>query len=194
MKFEEKGIYHVYNRGNNKQRIFFNPGNYKYFLDKCSHFLKPVCGIYAWCLMPNHFHFLISVHDKSLAPVQSGGISMPAITNAFRLLQSSYTRGVNIQQKRTGNLFQQKTKSKLVSGPDDYTRNAFLYIHRNPVKAKLAPSLSAWKYSSWKEYFGKPETGLCNTSEFLALPSILENPVTKDTEISPDQQDEEWLF
>jgi len=194
MKFEESGIYHIYNRGNNRQRIFFNNGNYEYFLKKCHHFLKPVCRIFAWCLMPNHFHFLIDVDDKSLVPVKSGGISMPAITNGFRLLQSSYAKGVNKQQNRTGNLFQQKTKAKLVSGQDDYTRTAFLYIHQNPVKAKLIKLPGEWEYSSWREYFQGYNSGLCDTTKFLQLPCIIERPVTKDMEDQIKDEDEDLLF
>ena len=194
MKFEQAGIYHIYNRGNNRQRIFFNHGNYHYFLNKCHHFLKPVCQIFSWCLMPNHFHFLIAVDEKSLTPIRSGGITMPAITNAFRLLQSSYAKGINVQQKRTGNLFQQKTKAKLVSGLVNYTRTAFFYIHQNPVKAYLVKSKHEWEHSSWHEYFGKNITGLCNTDQFLQLPCMLERPITKDTDDLIKDEDEEFLF
>lgn len=119
---------------------------------------------------------------------------MPAITNAFRLLQSSYAKGVNIQQKRTGNLFQQKTKSKRVDGPDDYTRTAFFYIHQNPVKARLVKTKSEWEHSSWQEYFGKNNSGICNTIQCLQLPSFLERPITKDTDDLIKDEDEEFLF
>ncbi len=105
MNIHEPGIYHIYNRGNNQQTIFFNEDNYNYFLRKCHRYLKPVSEILAWCLMTNHFHFLIEVTEKSMEPVKSGGITMPAITNGFRLLQSSYAKGINKQQERTGNLF-----------------------------------------------------------------------------------------
>jgi len=116
MTIHEPGIYHIYNRGNNQQTIFFSQENYFYFLRKCHKYIKPVSEIFAWSLMPNHFHFLIEVTDKSLEPVKVGGIIMPSIANGFRLLQSSYAKGVNIQLNRTGNLFQQKTKSKFISG------------------------------------------------------------------------------
>ena len=92
MKLTEPGIYHIYNRGNNQQTIFFSDENYFYFLRKCHRYLKPVSDILAWCLMPNHFHFLIAVTEKSLTPLKSGGIFMPALTNGFRLLQSSYAK------------------------------------------------------------------------------------------------------
>ncbi len=59
MNFNEKEIYHIYNRGNNSQLIFFEKENYNHFLRLVKKFLLPNCEILAWCLMPNHFHFLI---------------------------------------------------------------------------------------------------------------------------------------
>jgi len=162
MKIHEPGIYHIYNRGNNQQQIFFNEGNYRYFLDKCIRYLKPVSRIFAWCLMPNHFHFLVQVTEKSLEPVKSGSICMPAITNGFRLLQSSYAKGINVQEGRNGNLFQQKTKAKLVGGKEGYAVNAFFYIHQNPIRGKLADKFEDWPYSSFMEYAGRGIVSLCN--------------------------------
>src|SRR5690242_6507075 len=98
MKIEEPGIYHIYNRGNDQQKIFFNERNYNYFIQKCHQYIRPISEILAWCLMPNHFHFLIEVTEKSIVAIKSGGIVMPAITNGFRLLQSSYAKGLNKQQ------------------------------------------------------------------------------------------------
>ena len=162
MNIHQPGIYHIYNRGNNQQTIFFNEDNYIYFLNKCHRYLKPVSEIFAWCLMTNHFHFLIEVTEQSLEPVKSGGIVMPAITNGFRLLQSSYAKGINKQQERTGNLFQQKTKAKLVSGEEDYSLTAFHYIHQNPVVAKLVLAAEDYKYSSFPDYAGLRKGSLCN--------------------------------
>lgn len=162
MQIQDPGIYHIYNRGNNKQPIFFNKGNYTYFLNKCGLYLKPVCSVLAWCLMPNHFHFLIAVDDKSLTPVRSGAITMPAIANNLRLLLSAYSKGINKQQGRKGNLFQQGTKSKLVSNKPGYALNGVNYIHMNPVKAGLSFSPGDWPYSSYNEYQGKGIYTLCD--------------------------------
>jgi putative transposase len=175
MNIQQPGIYHIYNRGNNQQTIFFNEDNYFYFLRKCHRYLKPVSEILAWCLMKNHFHFLIEVTDKSIEPIKSGGITMPAITNGFRLLQSSYAKGINKQEDRTGNLFQQKTKAKLVSGEDDYSVTAFFYIHQNPVVAGLIDTAANWTYSSFKDYTGLRTGTLCNKErafDLLDLSSI----------------------
>ncbi len=61
MNFLESEFYHLYNRGNQQQTIFFNTENYLYFLRKVRRDIVPYCDILAYCLMPNHFHFLIRV-------------------------------------------------------------------------------------------------------------------------------------
>ena len=174
MQIHQPGLYHIYNRGNNKQKIFFNEGNYVYFLRKCHQYLKPVSEILAWCLMPNHFHFLIEVTDKSIVPVKSGGITMPAITNGFRLLQSSYAKGINNQEDRTGNLFQQKTKAKLVSCEENYSLTAFFYTHQNPVEAGLVSVAEDWPYSSFRDYAGTRSGTLCNKERAFQLLGLSE--------------------
>lgn len=164
MTIHEPGIYHIYNRGNNQQTIFFSDENYLYFLRKCHRYLKPVSEIFAWCLIPNHFHFLFHVTEQSLTPVKSGNIYMPAITNGFRLLQSSYAKGINKQLSRTGNLFQQKTKAKLTSAKEKYSTIAFHYIHQNPFAAGIVKNREDWVYSSYRDYAGLRKGTLYNTS------------------------------
>ncbi len=66
MRFIEENIYHIYNRGNNKQQIFFCNDDYILFLKMINMHIKPVCEILCWCLMPNHFHFLVYTDEKSI--------------------------------------------------------------------------------------------------------------------------------
>jgi REP element-mobilizing transposase RayT len=174
MTIHEPGIYHIYNRGNNQQAIFFNQENYFYFLRKCHKYLKPVSEILAWCLMPNHFHFLLEVTDKSLLPVKVGNIDIPSVTNGFRLLQSSYTKGINKQLNRTGNLFQQKTKAKLTSAKENYATIAFHYIHQNPFAAGLVTTPEKWVYSSLQDYAGFRKGTLCNRDKAFQLLDLTE--------------------
>ena len=61
MYFETSGMYHVYNQGNNRQIIFFNKENYFFFRRKIRIFILPFADILAYCLMPNHFHLMISI-------------------------------------------------------------------------------------------------------------------------------------
>ena len=57
MQLTAGSIYHVYNRGNSRERIFFSSEDYRLFLKKTRLYLKPHADILAWCLMPTHFIF-----------------------------------------------------------------------------------------------------------------------------------------
>lgn len=56
-------LYHVYNRGNRSGDIFFQPKNYRFFLERYQHYISDYCKTYAYALLPNHFHFLIRVNE-----------------------------------------------------------------------------------------------------------------------------------
>jgi len=158
MKIFEKGLYHIYNRGNNKQPIFLLGQDYEYFIELCHKHIVPRCHILAWCLLPDHFHFVIEVNEISLERVVWGGNDMPSITNGFQLLQSIYAKTVNARENRTGSLFQQKTKAKFLE-TKDHAFVAFRYVHQNLLKAQIVKTLDDWAFSSYNEYLGysKPE-------------------------------------
>ncbi len=161
MKIYEPGLYHIYNRGNNKQPIFLLSLDYEYFIELCHKHIEPRCQILAWCLMPTCFHFVIEISDKSLERIVWGGNEMPSITNGFQLLQSSFAKKINHRENRTGSLFQQKTKAKLLETVD-CAITAFWYIHQNQVKAGLVKNMHEWEYSSYKDYCGWRESELCD--------------------------------
>jgi putative transposase len=163
MNFTENNIYHIYNRGNNKQLLFFEEDNYLYFLTLIKKFIKPRCEILAWCLMPNHFHFLIFANSITVQYLEKGNIPSQRINEGIRLALSSYTKGINKRYNRTGNLFQQKTKSKCVcEGKGNYVLAAFHYIHQNSWKAGLVNKIEDWQYSSFKDYANFRKGNLCN--------------------------------
>ncbi|QEC68720.1 transposase [Panacibacter ginsenosidivorans] len=163
MQFYQGKIYHVYNQGNNKQPIFFTNENYLYFLKAYRTLVAPHADTIAYCLMPNHFHFLISTNEQSVQQVKVGSLTLSALSNGIRMLLSSYATAINRQQHTTGSLFRQKTKAKpLDNGSDNYTLTAFHYIHQNPLGAKLVTSLNDWEYSSFKDYTGLRNGTLCN--------------------------------
>ncbi|GHT10354.1 hypothetical protein FACS189432_06850 [Bacteroidia bacterium] len=58
---EEGKFYHIYNQGNNHENIFYNDKNYIYFMQKLDRYLSDYLEIYAFCLMPNHFHLLVRI-------------------------------------------------------------------------------------------------------------------------------------
>jgi REP element-mobilizing transposase RayT len=161
MNFKNEGSYHVYNRGNNKQQIFFCRADYLHFLRLCHKYVAPRSQILAWCLMPNHFHFLLQVDAIGLTPFKQGGNEMPLLSNGFQLLESSYAKMINKRDSRTGSLFQQKTKSKWMAD-NAYSANAFWYTHYNPVEAGLVMRMQDWEYSSYLDFCNARRTTLCN--------------------------------
>ena len=138
MKFVEGNVYHIYNRGNNKQPIFFTKANYYYFLEKLKRYVCSCSDLLCWALMPNHSHFLIHANAETGRMIKHSPMEINALTEGLRLLLSSYSKGIQRQEKFVGNLFQQKTKSKCVNGDGfNYSTTAFHYIHQNPLRAGL---------------------------------------------------------
>lgn len=158
-------IYHIYNQGNNGERIFYRETDYYVFMDFFKRNVYSFGETLAWCLMPNHFHFLIYATEASAKPVKIGNIFSTQLSNSFRKLQSIYAQHFNLQQSRTGSLFRQKAKGKcLDNGRTQYAQTVFHYIHQNPLRAGLVNSLEGWPYSSYKDYAEWTDESLCNRS------------------------------
>lgn len=111
--------------------------------------LQEHAEILAYCLSPNHFHILL-LSKENLKPND--------LNSQISILLRSYTRAINIQENRTGSLFQQKTKCKNVN---DYGLLCMNYIHQNPYKAGFVKKLEDWEYSSFREYISG-EKGICD--------------------------------
>lgn len=169
MHLVEGEIYHVYNRGNNKQRIFIKKENYTYFLGKIELYIKPVCDILAWCLMPNHFHLLIHANAHSVPIIKDGSFERQNFSQAVKQLLSSYTKAINKQEGRTGSLFQQKTKAVHVNGNGHHPYIAFHYIHQNPLKAGKVKRMEDWEYSSFQDYINMERTSICSREKAVEL-------------------------
>ena len=92
--------YHVYNRGNNSQDIFFEEKNYNFFLTKLSKVFENNISLICYCLMPNHYHLLIKVKKDS------------QFSNIMQRFSTSYTKAINKTYKRVGHLFQGRYKIK----------------------------------------------------------------------------------
>jgi len=163
MEFFKNELYHIYNRGNNQQKIFFKPDNYLFFLGKVRRYILPYCDILAYCLMPNHFHFLIKSDERTIAAKSVADKDKNVLSEGIRHLLSSYTQAINKQNSSTGSLFQQNTKAKpIVKGSRNYDQICLHYIHQNPLKANLTKKMEEWEYSSFLDYCGKRNGTLCN--------------------------------
>lgn len=182
LQFHQHKTYHVYNQGNNKQQIFFTNENYLYFLKTYRALVAPLADTIAYCLMPNHFHFLLSTNEQSVQQLKVGSLTLSALSNGIGMLLSSYATAINKQQHTTGSLFRQKTKAKsLDSGSENYTRTTFHYIHQNPLEAGLVSSLNDWEYSSFKDYIGLRKGTLCNQKLAQQLIDVKWSDLTNET-------------
>ena len=141
MQFKKGNLYHVYNQGNNKQKIFFNRENYLFFLQKIHTHILPYTDILAWCLMPNHFHLMVLVKETEIeiggttSKFSIGGATSSRTPNnkPFRgvtssrtpntrslnksigILLASYTRAINKEQNLSGSLFRKRTKAECIN-------------------------------------------------------------------------------
>ncbi len=153
MQFEIDNIYHIYNQGNNKKKIFHSAENYLYFLKLYRKFVSPHVDLLSYCLMPNHFHFLVNTNSHSIKIKKIGSLNLSELSNGIRMLLSSYSSAINKQQQSSGSQFRQRTQAKLLEIDDaNYPFICFQYIHQNPLKAGLVERMEEWEYSSFKDY------------------------------------------
>lgn len=149
--FEERRFYHIYNRGNNKEEIFFREGNFRYFLKEFDEYLSNLLDVYAFCLLPNHFHFLIRVKEDLTAFRNLEGHNASnrnPVTQTFTNFFSTYTKAINKQQNRTGSLLQENLKRKLID-EEKYLTEIVFYIHNNPVHHNICKKLDEYVWSSY---------------------------------------------
>ena len=191
MHFEANQIYHIYNRGNNKQPIFFNDANYLYFLQKIKTEWKKYADVLCYCLMPNHFHVMLVPNEEGCKNIVLADkeTHMQKLSKTIGKTLSSYTKAINIQNKATGNLFQKKTKAKSLTGPNslignfsiqEYVLTCFHYIHQNPLKAKLVKDLKDWLYSFYTDYYYGRNGTICNKPLAMKLLDLSEIDYKKD--------------
>lgn len=125
MQFEQGHLYHIYNQGNNRQQIFFERENYLFFLRKMREYLLPYCNIVAYCLMPNHFHWMVEVIEPTVGVAQSDAdgknVKQRTFNDSIGVLLRSYTSAINKRQNRTGKLFREKTKAECLTCSDSIT-------------------------------------------------------------------------
>ncbi len=174
-KFYTDGIFHVYNRTNNKEPLFASDENRLYFLKQYAIYIQPYVDTFCWCLLPNHFHFLIQVKDTAaiiqhltgidkhfLKPIQKKYLQHQAditqlIELQFKRFFTSYSMAYNKQQNRSGNLFHRPFK-RLEIKKDSHFTQAVIYIHANAQKHKICSNFTEYKWSSWPSIISKKYT------------------------------------
>lgn len=178
------GIYHIYNRANGSERLFVCDENYRYFLHQYKKYITPIADTYCYCLMPNHFHFLVRVKSVQtlleIFPEINWKEDLTGFENLSGLLSkqfsnlfNAYTKAFNKQHNRKGSLFMRPFKRKKITN-SKYLLKLIHYIHFNPVEAGLCDSLESWTYSSFQSLISKKTTTI-NRTEVLKHFNDLEN-------------------
>lgn len=135
--FQVGSYYHVYNRGNRKDKIFPNNEDYSRFLAKLSEYSRrDGVGIAAWCLMPNHFHLIVSERQEG------------SISRMMRSLSTSTAKYYNWQYGTVGHLCQERFQARLVTSEADLL-NVTAYVHANPSQMS---NYKTYRWSSYKAY------------------------------------------
>ena len=148
--FTQGQYYHIYNRGAGKGKIFVNDANYEYLLRLVKeYYQKHGATVIAYCLMPNHYHFLLRQETDE------------PLSEFMQVLFNAYVQALNLQQGRTGTLFEGRFKHRRVD-QWEYLMILCRYIHLNPVKAKLVTRPEDWAYSNYREWIGVRDGALVN--------------------------------
>jgi len=135
-------FYHVINRGNAGEKLFKSKKDRVKFLEYTEKTVERfTIKVHSYCLMKNHYHFLIETPEANLS-------------QAVQWLNISYAVYFNRKHQRRGHLFQGRFKSILVDA-DEYLKHLSRYIHLNPVRAKVVENLSEYPWSSYPAFIGK---------------------------------------
>lgn len=133
------GIYHIILRGINRQSIFEDDEDRLKLIEDLAKYKEvSQCRIFAYCLMDNHLHLLLQETQESISMM-------------IQRVSSSYVIWYNRKHERCGHLFQERFKSEAIE-TDYYFLTVLRYIHQNPIKAKIASDIAAYKWSSYNEY------------------------------------------
>lgn len=151
--------YHIYNRGNNGEKIFYIHEHYQYFMRKYLEKVGPYVQTFAFCLLPNHFHFLIRIKTSEELKEDID------VSNQFRKLFISYSMFINSVEGRKGALFTKNFK-KIEVITQDYLKRLVFYIHFNPEKHKIVTSFENYRYCSFLSI-------LCKDFRFISGQEVL---------------------
>lgn len=152
-QFEPDYVYHIYSHANGDDVLFIKETNFRFFLSRLQHYILPIADIYAYCLMPNHFHLLVRFKDAT-------GITHTKLMQPFKNLLNSYTKAFNKRNNRRGALFLDFLKRKRVTD-ENYLLNLVHYIHNNPVNHGFVENIIDWKYSSYQAFLSNKKSVLC---------------------------------
>ncbi|WP_394993913.1 transposase [Emticicia sp.] len=201
-------MYHIYNHANGHENLFVKRENFNYFLKRYAEYINPIAQTFAYCLMPNHFHFMVKINNiEGLQLVYQQKMKMKDpendypplnkeylpkfISREFGSLFSAYSQAFNKQQKRMGSLFMPNFKRKIVDS-DSYYTSLIHYIHSNPVHHGFVNNAYEWEHSSLHSFISQKSTQL-KREEALNWFGDLENFKTFQSEVLPEKLTENLM-
>ncbi len=159
--------YHIYNRGINGETIFRERRNYVFFLQRYAKYIEPVAYTYAYCLLRNHFHFLVRIKTEEEQRRDFENETLK-VSKTFRVLDPSqqfsnlfnaYAKAFNKAYGRTGSLFE-RPFGRIEVDSDAYFLQLIVYIHQNPQKHGFVDDFRDWPFSSYRTFLSTKPTRL----------------------------------
>lgn len=150
-------LFTIYNRGNNRENLFFEERNYRYFLELYARHVSPIADTFAYCLLRNHFHFLIRVKHQHEVDI-SNSTPSKCFANVF----NAYSKAINKCYQRTGSTLEERFGRIEVTSSRYFTQLLF-YIHFNLQKHGFVKDFREWPWSSFNSLISDKPTRLDRT-------------------------------
>ena len=146
--------HHITQRGNRREKVFFDEGDYRFYLDLITGAAKgSKTAIVAYCLMPNHVHFL-------MIPSHADGLRQ-----TFAEAHRRYTGAIHARHKWTGHLWQGRFSSTAMDSR--HFLAAIGYVAMNPVRAGLVERAADWPWSSVRAHLAGSDDGVVTAAPAL---------------------------
>jgi putative transposase len=172
-------FYHLYNHANGSESLFAEEKNYYFFLELMAKHILPSSKIFAYTLMPNHFHLLVQIKNEEELAIQfeqkiKSKLILPAneappfnlqdflikkANKPYSNLFNSYTQSFNKVYARKGSLFMQNMKTQEITDDNSFCKVVH-YIHTNPVHHRFVKALGIWPHTSYKIFLSNGPTKL----------------------------------
>ena len=141
--------YYVFGRTAGNEVAFNSDSDYSIFLSKYGEVIQPIASTFAYCLLPDQYHFLVRISKKDRIPVSlDTSQEKTFISKQFGRLMNSFTLEINNQRNRRGNLFIRPFRRDPFEN-DEVLVNSIRMIHLLPVESGLCDHPGKWLHSSY---------------------------------------------
>ena len=172
-------FYHFYNHVNGNENLFVEERNYHFFLQLVTKHILPTSKIFAYTLMPNHFHLLVQLKTEDELIIQfeqqlktkkillgntnstfnQQDFLLKKANKPYSNLFNSYTQSFNKVYSRKGSLFMQNMKAQEITDDNSFCKVVH-YVHTNPVHHRFVKALGIWPHTSYKIFLSNMPTKL----------------------------------